>query len=419
MAVRLAFGLLLVLATALLYFPAITRALRQPDAFKWLQWLFVGSRVAGWLGTYVVLGELTRYSDLVLYYHSEAVLAVGGQLPYIDFPTSYGPLFPYVAGVGLLVWPERAAIALVMIAFEVASVLLFVRRAATVGGTQIETINKCLFVYLCSPAALYWSGMLAYNSSIVLFFWVLSISFLVRGSYAASLGLVGASIVVGKFLGVLVAPVWLAAGRRRVPVLALFGLGALVLTAWLRQQGVDLLLPLVREGGRSTSGNIWFLLSGLVALSADGVLWRYGPLSILALSLATLAAWLWSRWKQSPTVTEVCAAVAATGWLFMLLSKKSYPHYVPMFLLFFVFAVSAHRPQNPRWAVLLAMIGLVGILEPGIWNGLGQPQWLSAVEPSGRTALYYALIVADATMVGAGAYYLAVSARIAGRIHRA
>lgn len=379
MIIRLVFGLLLVFATALLWLPAVEAFLARASARRWLEWAFASSRLLGWVACYVAVPGLVRYSDLMLYYTPEARQVLAGLAPYRDFPTSYGPFYTYLNAAALFVWNHPAAIALVVVLFEIAAVRLFVRLATRHGdGDGDAAIARTLFIYLLNPAAFYWSGMLGYNSPVVLVFWVLALGALLAGRTAVSATALAASVVAGKFLGVLMGPVWLLASRRRVAVVvavAAAGIAALVVA---RQMGLDLTLPLQREGNRSTAGNLWFLASALPGVDPGSALWRYGPAAAFGAAVAALMVVTARRWTASavPTLAQACGAAAAIGWLFMLLSKKSFPHYTPMFLLFAVYAMSVWAPRDRRWPLLLAMLGAIGIVEPGLWNALKQPETL-------------------------------------------
>lgn len=402
MTVRLIFGAFLIGATLL--------ALRMnPDVLarlsvrSWLG-LFAGSRVLGVAVVYLVFGDLAQYSDLVLYYTPEARQALDGQLPYRDFATSYGFLFPYLSGVLLPVWNTRAAVALVMIACEIVAVWVFVSTVSRAGVAQDIGLRRALAVYLVNPAAVYWSGMLGYNSAVVLLFWVLAFSALLVGRYGRSLqGLVG-SVVVGKFLGLLAVPVWLADPRRTISALVGTGAFGVVLLAGAAAFDVNLLMPLLREGGRSTSANVWFLTSALVPFDDQGWLWRVGPLALFGVGALAVAGRFAVCWTRPPNAEQLSAAIGAVGWLFMLVSKKSYPHYVPMFLLFTVFALCQRGPASRRAAIVLAALGAIGVVEPGLWNALGQPQQLVPALDDRTASLWVQLIVADVAMIAGGLY---------------
>jgi hypothetical protein len=415
---RIAVGCLLILATALVFWPPANRWLSHPRAATALLWAFVISRMAGWFGCYVMIPGLVRHSDLVKYYYPEAVHVLEGQIPYADFASSYGPLFPYIAGALLPVWNHLAAVALPMVLFEIVAVILLCRfaraaRAANQSEISDAQLAQVLFLYTLSPAALYWTGMIAYNSSIVLFFWVVSVGLLYRRHFGSSLAALSGSVLAGKALGLLVAPLWIADPRRRLTTIA--AAAALAIAAFFiaRYFGINLLMPLLLEGERSTSGNVWFLLSGAFTFSPASTIWTFAPLATFVLAVGALTASLWSRWKQTPSLAQFCAAIAAVGWLFMLLSKKTYPHYTPMFVLFCVFALCTARPRG-FWIVALAVTGAIGIVEPGLWNALGQPTLLSEACKSGcNPADYYALIGCDMALVSLESYLLANCIRAA------
>ena len=378
---------------------------------NWLKVLFVASRLGGWTVSYVLLADLTRYTDLVLYYYPEAVMVTEGRLPYLDFPTSYGPLFPFVSSALLPFWKAPAAVAFVMVLIEIMAVLWFVDLVARRDESGKDRATWTLAVYLVNPAALYWSGMMGYNSSLVLLCWVGAVGALTRNRFAASGIWLAVSVIAGKFLGVLAAPFWLAHPRRRYGVVA--AMAILAVSLWyvgLRYQ-IDLALPLIREGHRSTAGNLWFLSAALAPSAPDGALWRYGPLALLAITALGLSGWLALRWREVPRLEQICGALSAMGWLFLVLSKKSFPHYAPMFLLFTVAAMCARGSSNAAWAVLLAVIGAVGILEPGLWNALGQPE--SIVKVTGSALAIVPLVAADLVLVCGGLALAAGSAAVA------
>lgn len=409
MTVRIAFGFLFFVATLAILLPYVARLLQRPDATRWVLGAFVLSRIGGWLACYVVSPDLVRSSDLVKYYYPEALLALGGQVPYVDFASSYGPLFPYVAGALLPLWNEHAAVALMMVICEIAAVCVMVWLA---GRVRTERA-RWLYVYTMSPAALYWSGMIAYNSSTVLLCWAIAIAALFVGRYGSSLVALAISVLTGKALGIMVAPLWIADPRRRWTAVAIAAAGALAAFLGARLFGLDLLVPLLREGGRSTSGNVWFLASGVLPITEQSALWKFGPVALFALGVGALFAALLKRWREPPSLAQFCAAVAAIGWLFMLVSKKTYPHYTPMFLVFCILALSVARPRG-LWIAVLAFVGAIGIVEPGLWNALRQPQLLPhACRESCDASVLAALVVSDVLLVAGGAYLLALCTRTA------
>lgn len=410
MTVRVVFGLALVLATAGLFDPRIRRVLARPEAYQWVARLFVTSRLVGWLASYVLLASLTQHTDLILYYYPEAIEAWGGRLPYVDYPTSYGPFFPYVSGALLWGWNSPAAVALVMVAIEIVAVLFLTARIRRDREMPRHAGTWTLAIYLLNPAALYWSGMMAYNSPIILLSWVMAVRFLLRDRHAAGISWLAGSVLAGKFLGLLAAPIWIAHPGRRVGVIAGATTAAAVAVVVGLQYDVNLLLPLLREGDRSTGGNFWFLVGGLLPTGVVSPLWRYGPVVMLGAGAAGLCG-LWARaWRVAPSLRQLSAALSALGWLFVVLSKKSFPHYAPMFLLFTVAVASADCPPRPRWVVMLAVIGAIGIVEPGLWNAMGQPVSLGHDVRTG-TGTWMALALTDVLLVVGGVMFAAESAR--------
>jgi len=407
MVVRLAFGALLMALTALLLIPQVSRLLARRGAVPVLQGAFVCSRLAAWIVTYGLLGDIAVHSDLALYYTGEARSAAGGAIPYLDFPSSYGPLFAYVLAAPWSIWPHSAAVALPLVGFEIVAVLLLSRLARTQRDVPEQMVARTLFVYTLNPAALYWSGMLAYNSSVVLLFWVYGVARLLRTQPGAAGVSLGASVLVGKFLGILAGPVWFGCARQRVRVLLTTGAVSIAVFLLLRQNGIDLLLPLRREGGRATSGNLWFLIGSAVPVDLTSTPWQAAPLAVLAAGLAALTLFFVRAWHRPPNLIQLAAGISSCGWLFMLLSRKGYPHYTPMFLLFFVLVLAA-RSTNRWWPVLLALVGAIGVVEPGLWNAIGQPNSLSGAD--GRVvATAWALLAADLALIATTVWALWLS----------
>lgn len=417
---RLLFGLLLTGLSGTLLHASIRRLLQHPSARPRLVAAFVASRVAGWAAIWVAFGSLASGSDLSKYYLDEATQAMAGRLPYRDFPSSYGPVFPYLAGILLPAWPSAAALAGVMVTCEVVSILAFHRATKDDHTLPAEAVNITLAAYTLSPAPLYWSGMLGYNSSVVLLFWVLALTALARQRLRLSLAWLAGSVAVGKLLGVLAAPVWLLRPNRQLRSLLVAGFVGGACGAALMAAGMDVTQPLRREGDRSTSGNLWFLASGLGLLSPDGLAWRLGPAAVFAAACAAYLWWLDRRWASlpAPTLAELCAAVGTIGWLFMMVSKKTYPHYTPMFVLPTMFAFASQGTIRwGRWILPLALAGALGIVEPGVWNVLGQPRFLGTEAGQGATAAL--LTGLDVALVALAGRFAVGLAKVSGRVSTA
>lgn len=412
MEIRLAFVTVLLLSVLLVFVPVVARLMMRRQLTPVLVALFVASRLLGWFGSYVLVAGLVQNSDLMLYYVDEANLAYNGAVPYLDYPSSYGPLFPYIAGLFLPFWDSPAAIALAIVLVEIAAVSWFTIDRTRDSEADPYPTNLFLFVYTVHPAALYWSGMMAYNSTFTLVFWVGAILFLSRSRYFASLMILGFSLLASKVLSILVAPLALAHPDRRITSIAfagLFFLGLLVISGLF---GVDLLTPLKIEGGRSTSGNLWFLLGGWLPSGAEGDFWRFAPPVVMLASICVFAYLCFRAWHKRPDMLQLCAAVSAVGWIFILLSKKTFPHYVPMFLLFTVYVFCVAFGRRLAWIAVVMVLGGIGILEPGVWNSLGQPVFLGAVPYSPQSMLLLAL---DLVLIATYSFCLVHSARLALR----
>lgn len=410
MEIRLAFVSVLLLSAMLVFVPGIAKLMTRQTVTPVLFALFTVSRLFGWLGSHVLIAGLVQNSDLMLYYVDETSRAYSGDVPYLDYPSSYGPLFPYIAGIFLPFWDSPAAIALTVTLVEISAVAWFTSNILRSEQTDSYSTNLFLYIYTVQPAALYWSGMMAYNSTFILIFWVGAVLLLSHSRYLASLMALGFSLLASKFLSILVAPLALAHPDRRIKPVVFAGSFFLALLAICGLVGMDLLTPLKIEGGRSTSGNFWFFLGSWLPSGAEGHFWRFAPPLVMLTGISVFAFCCFRAWHDRPTLLQLCAAFSAVGWIFVLLSKKTLPHYVPMFLLFTVYAFCVAFGRRWTWIAVLMAMGGIGILEPGIWNGLGQPVFFSAVPFSTQSSLLLAL---DVFLIASYTFCLIHSARLA------
>lgn len=409
MLARLAYAAVLVVAVTVLFSPRCRLRLLSGRSISHFEWLFVATRLSAWFASYVVWEESIRFTDLALYYYPEGLLAASGAVPYAEFQTSYGPLFPYVAAAGIAAWSRQAGVALVMVTFEIAAVLTFSRGVrGSLSPGERDQLAASIAAYTLNPAALYWSGITAYNSSVVLFFWVLTVLALRTGRRGWAALAAGGSVLLGKLLGVLILPVWMATCRRHA--LTVVTAGGTALASWLilRQTGIDLLLPLYVEGSRVTAGNLWFMLG----TATTDVVRTQVPLVILGSSMAGMATLFLMRWQEPPSVTQLCAAASACGWLFMLISQKAYPHYTSMFVLFTIFAMVSSRKARSLM-ILVALVGAAGVLEPGLWNAIGQPTNLRVAWTRDVASQVALLAAVDAILIAIGAYLFMTSVWLA------
>lgn len=376
---------------------------------------YIALRVASYIALYIFSPVVFTGSDLVQFYYPEAKSVAQGLLPYRDFPTSYGPLFPILCSLFVRAWDSYGAVAAVTIGFEILSVGTFLWLFGSREGTRqpdVAHLGLALYTYLFNPAAFYWSGIAGYNSGIVAFFWIAGLLLLSRGRGVSGTLVAGLSIMVGKLLGAIALPAFVLdrrVGWRGVATLSV-ALGAAFAAMYV--VGMDALVPLKRESLRSTSGNLWFVASAFLPLQSVPLLWNWGPIVALGSGAALLALRASRVSRGQLTLPRLIGLVSALNLLFLLLSKKTYPHYAPMSLLFVSYVLSRWDIVHRSAIALMAIASAALIFEPGIWNALGQPQFLSISLAGPRHGLAVLLLAVDLGVCSLYAYLLWASAKL-------
>ena len=329
--------------------------------------LWLITRVDLFLTVFVFAGyEVT--SDVPTYYYEPAKCVLAGQLPYRDFSTSYGPLFPYVAAAAVSVWDSPKAILLLAMAFEAGALLLWRRVAERTLPT--ETVRMGMLLYLCNPVAILNVAVAGQNQV-----WVsclLAAAFaltLLRRDWLAGF-LIGVSVVAVKLLGLMFVPYWwlVSRARRQFSFGLVLALALGLLPFWFA--GADILRPLKLEGALTTSGNLPFL--GSVAGLEPNQQWiGRGWSFVLLASLLGLSWRLARRVKASGDASLSLLGLTALLLVFMLVSKKSYTNYLNLLMLPLCF--SAATVLRERWQQPAFLLwSCVAALEPSLWH-----RWLA------------------------------------------
>jgi hypothetical protein len=412
--------LALCVALSLASMPLFSPPLRKRFASCRSLWpfvsLFLASRALLFIATYVVLAPSGKGSDLTLYYYPQALQVSGGGVPYRDFPTSYGPFFPYVAASLFFISRSEGSVAAVMILFELASLLVFARILNCDADLREQGVaNLVVCAYTINPVSAYWAGVTAYNGTIILFLWIIAVGLLMRSRAVLSVVVAACSVLACKLLGLLALPALVASRRVRFwQVCAGLAVPVTVLLA-LALFGLDVLLPVKREAARVTSANLWFLLSGILPRSSAPGLWRWGPFAAFGVAVTALARYAYRTTGEALDLTRILALLCGVNLVFLLLSAKSLPFYLLMFTLFLCYIAvrhARHASTSVPFAVLM-ILGTLSIVEPPMWLRVGQTPDLGAAlrDPDTRSAAWR-LLVTDAAMVFCYVYYLVLSVRM-------
>ncbi len=334
---------------------------------KRLIFLSIVAKFGAAVAIYTFLSHLVTSSDASMYYLPQIRQFLDGQVPYRDFKTSYSILFHPFFAVPVLLWKSTGAIVVTMIALESLMLLFYLRRME--GHDPIRGCRVGL-LYAYSPITWYWVALTGYNSIIIASFVMFSLLLAERGRHLLS-GIAGAlSFLVCKLLAVLAWPGLLFITRDgfwlRAPILAI----SLIFTVGLKLIGINSFWPVEYEYFQQTSGNLWFPVWVFLPAIKQSVLWQILPIASFFLVWTPLAV-KYSRITRATPGPQFDAAVGfigATNLLFMILSKKAYPFYLPMALIFVIHAVFTRREVKPRGIAALAFIGATTTLEPYLWS---------------------------------------------------
>jgi hypothetical protein len=344
------------------------------------------------VGLYV-LGRQEVPSDVPGYYLPAAHAALAGKLPFRDFTSSYAPLFPYVGGALAWIWDSGKVFALFSILANAVALILWHRMAGVCVDRQKARQSTLLFA---TSGHLLYQTMLGTNQTWIGAALAASALWVVTDRAAASGSLQAVAACATKILVLLFWPALWMCARHRWRWLAAALLPAAALYAAFAAAGADVLYPFRAEGGLITSGNLPYVLDPL--LSATGAAKRILCDAALLGALAGTTIWLFWRLRAlTPTqrATALPLALALTGVVFLLISKKSYTGYA-VFVLYPITVVLGigMRSLRARVAFLIAFNALLAT-EPSMWFHLGGfmgtlQEWLNA--GGGSKALTFVLV---------------------------
>lgn len=350
--------------------------LQRPALHRWSDrgfiWRITTLQLTLGLGLFVILyvvGNAEVTSDVPAYYLPAARSALSGKLPYRDFDTSYAPLFPYVGAGVVALWNSGKAFALLAILLNAAALVVW--HSSALACFDRRTARETSLFYATSGHLLIQS-VLGTNQIWIAALLGASALLLVRGRPMAS-GLTQAlAICTTKVLAALFWPALWICSARRLRWVAPALLASAGVYAAFGFAGADLLDPIRREGDLISPGNLPYLLSPVLTAARLSV-----PPVLDALAAAALAAstvWLYVRVRklsaeQRPSL--LLAGLALTGFIFMLVSKKSFTGYA-VFFMYPAIAVLVLGTSSLRVRVgflLLFNVLLAG--EPSLWFHLG------------------------------------------------
>lgn len=376
-----------------------------PDrTFSRLAWAgLAASRMAVWLMLYVVLGQ-TVQSDVPIAYVPQGLAVLAGGVVYLDFPSSYGPLFPYVIALTLSVWHSAQAIVLLTIAVECLALPIWMaaaRRSVPERAVRVATV-----LYVTSALAIVMNPIGGSNQVWIMLCvglaWWLTLC--ARDGWSG-LTMAAGVLAVKALAGLFVPAIWLAARRRGAWTLA-FVAPLAILYGALVIAGADVLLSLRWEASLTTSGNLPFLLRS-AGMPGDGV-WATLPTVVLVLVLSALCLMAW-RHQLARDASRVAPLMTMLLLVFLVMSRKSYPNYLALGL-FPLYLTFAARPATLARVALICGFMTIAAIEPSLyfrWFGAAESLWI----PGGHAPMALATFLGVETLLVAGYIWIGLEAR--------
>jgi len=334
----------------------------QVTRLAWACWW--ATRPALFVLAFIVLGTAPT-SDVVEQYVPQGLAALRGELPYRDFDSSYGALFPYVIAGLLRVIARPEAVVLLAVLFDGLAMRLWLR--ATESAVPARARADGLLLYACAPVAVWNTALVGQNQAwlsacLAGCVWLLARAAPIRAGLMFAFGALAV-----KALGLLLVPyaMLVSAPRARVLLGLMVLLGLAVVLVPFALAGAEVWRPLADEGVRTTSGNVPFVL-GLLGLDSQQPAGRPALASALGLSVIGASAFAARRVVHAPGAAAHHAAVCVVMLVVMLASKKAYASYLVIFWLPMCL-VLAQQGLSRAGLVAFGAVSVLATIEPALW----------------------------------------------------
>lgn len=345
-------------------------AQRAQKAARWIDlplcWLI--TRLVPWFGIYFVAGYLPQ-SDVATAYWPHALAVLRGDLPYRDFECFFGPLFPYLVSMPVLLWKDPRVLVLFFCVMEALTVALTIRAERLAPCTPERA--RWLALYFLAPGPLLLGVVGGQEDFMFWFAGLLLWHVVLLGREFGAGGLTVLAVATTKPLFIIPAALIFGLSRRRRRFLASalpLALGVLA-TLWLLTGRA--FLGVLSQGDNISPPNIWIWLHWLSA-GHIGITHRGLSLAIV-FSVAVFGFGLFAR---SATVLLASYRHFTAAWtfvfaVFMLFSLKSLGAYFAYFALpaFGLFMAQRHTRSLILWMIM----GAVAPIECSLWFRLGEP----------------------------------------------
>jgi hypothetical protein len=363
-------------AVALAFTSLGIQALRSPALMEVSERSFIGRALAFqllptlalFIALYVI-GNQHVTSDVPAFYLPAARAVIAGHVPFRDFSLSYGPLFSYVGAAIILLWDSGETFVLFAILMNALALLLW--HWAAVTCVDRDTARQSTILYATS-------GHIALQTILGTHqVWIAAglaaSTLLLMQDRSWSSGLVQAvAVCTTKFLTMLFWPVlWICAPRRTPWLVGALLLGGVVYGSFALG-GADVLYPLRREGGRISSGNIPYLIDPLAHAASLSNPHLFDGVALCVLAVASF----WLYWNARTLAPQrrpalIFAGLVLVGFIFVLISKKSFTGYVAFFMYPAITILVRDAPGSRVSKVFLLLFNALLAAEPSVWFRLG------------------------------------------------
>jgi hypothetical protein len=322
----------------------------------------VVSRACIFVLVFLVL-RIPPRGDIPAYYFPQALQALHGYIPYLDFQTSYAPLHPYMDAAALLIWKSPLAIILLAICAEALLLPIWLRMARELFPEQ--RVRAATLLYIASPISIQFVAIDGQNNIFIAFLLALAALACCRHRIFLSGVLVSLSVVLVKFIPLLFAPVFLFSVPRRLRWLIGF-LSVLVLGyGGFALLHAPLLQPLLLESQTRTASNLPYLVESILGLAPNPRLEDSFALLAILLILTLVGRRLQGADNRVRLAVLAFAPLALTLAL-LLFSKKSWPPYLILALFPVCLLFQAQRRVGIR-VILFSSFSLIAVLVQSFW----------------------------------------------------
>lgn len=346
---------------------------------------WVLTRLLPWIAIYLIAGFSTQ-SDVATTFWPQAHGAIEGHIPYRDFESFFGPLFPYLIALPLLVWKDPRAIVLFLSLLEAATAALTLR-AARIAPRSADRL-RLLAIYYLAPGPLLLAVVGGQEDFLLwtggLLVWLVCVH---RRDFGAGLLTIVCTLFT-KPLFVIPAAAFFGLSRKRPRfLLGAAPAAAVVLLALWALTG-RAFLQVLSQSGNISPPNLWIWLHWL---SAGRIPIEHPSLSLAMVAVVTLLGLIYFARHAEAIASSPQRFYAAWTVLFvlsLLLNLKSLGAYVAYFSLpaLVIFFQRGHRTALAAWVVL----GTLAPIESSLWYRSGE-RLLTGLPPTPQLAVEYTL----------------------------